>query len=164
MRRMLFSTGARWVSSLLGTVLLVGCSTQEGPEPVTAYRHDYHADLTVEAAPDTVLLLVGTSGQLPGDLTETAVLINTTDSADELLRLDLRVVGMTYEPYERATITSRWRGDTLQVWCGHGPARAWGPVVDAEKTSYVAPWFMPAQVGVTLPTGTTLRYLGRWFE
>lgn len=149
---------------LLGVVLLAGCSTQEGPESVESYRHDYHADLAVAVAPDTVLLVVGTSGQLPGDLAATAVLINTAESADELLRLDLRVLGMTYDPYERATIDSRWRGDTLQVWCGHGPPRYWGPIVDYEKTSFVSPWFMPAQVGVTLPAGVHVRYLGRWFE
>ncbi len=152
-----------WCSLVLA-VALVGCTTTEEPEPVPAYHHDYIKVLAVPVDTDTVLMMVGTSLSYSGNLDTTTVHIDTAPSEDELLRLEIQVLGMTYDRNRLAVLDYRWNGDTLQVWCGYHQPRSWEPGAGSEKTSYPEPWFMPGRVDVKLPAGVGVRYLGRWFE
>lgn len=81
-----------------------------------------------------------------------------------MLRLEIQVLGMTYDRNRLAVLDFRWAGDTLQVWCGYNQPRFWEPGSGTEKTSYPEPWFMPGRVDVKLPAEVGIRYLGRWFE
>ena len=144
--------------------VLVGCSSTEEPEDVITYEHDYNVEFAIPADVDTVLLTVGTSGYLPKNIDTTSVFIDAAYSVDELLRFDVDVVGRTYVREERAVVDYQWRGDTLQVWCGHAGPWSWKSNPGPEKTSYPPPWFMARRVNVSLPEGVSIRYLGRWFE
>jgi hypothetical protein len=149
---------------LVSISALVGCGSTEEPEDVVTYNHDYSEEFAIPVEVDTVLLTVGTSGYLPNNVDTTSVFIDTANSVDEFLRFDIEVVGRTYVRDERAVVDYRWRGDTLQVWCGYSRPWSWKSDFSPEKTSYPNPWFMAKRVNVTLPEGATVRYLGRWFE
>jgi len=143
---------------------VAGCSSTDEPEHVVSYDHDYHEEFAVQVVADTVQLLVGANYGLPSNVDTTTVFIDTAVSEPGILGLDLRVLGFSYAPDDRAITGYSWRGDTLRVWCGTTAPAYRGPVGGAEKTSYPPPWFVAQRVDVRLPEGTAIKYLGRWFE
>lgn len=142
----------------------VGCSSSDEPEHVISYSHNYSEELAIPVNEDTVLLLVGTDGNLPSNIDTTGVFVDTAFSEANIMRLNVQVVGSTYTREDRAIVEHRWRGDTLQVWVGYRPPWSWETSTGFEKTSYPPPWFMAKRIDVRLPEGTAVRYLGRWFE
>jgi len=159
------ATGVGTYGCLILVLAVLGaCDSGTEPENVVQYRHSYIEELVESAAVDTVLLLVGTVGSLPGDIDTTTVYIDTALAEEGTLRLNVHVLGRTYDPDDRAFVDHRWSGDTLQVWCGFTPPYSWKSDLPPNKTSYPQPWFMPSRVDVQIPDGVAVRYVGRWYE
>lgn len=164
MRGKFTSDAGRAAGLILLLAVLGACDSGTGPEPVEQYRHRYVVELAASSAADTVLLQVGTNISLPDNVDTTAVFLDIAPAEEGAVRLGVHVLGLTYDPDDRAVVDHRWRGDTLQVWCGFMTPQFWGPGRPLDKTSYPPPWFMPERIDVQLPAGAVIRYVGRWFE
>ena len=144
---------------LIGALIFIGC--EEDPfemKSVPMYDISYDAFVTTDASTDSVLVLYVLGDYMRSPFPEFE-LLPPGPSPDDSVKINIRVVGWVNDPNYRAPIVSKWRGDTLKIWCSIFSLEGVEQSPVLSKNTPDMQWVQASHFSVEVPVGVGVRFL-----